>query len=155
MSVLIVACGDTGVTLKAGNILAEMIGDAVVVDGKAKFDLSADTYVLGTNVHFGKFNKRFLKLAKRLSENNSKIYVYISGAEVERSRHYINLARDVIPNAEDIRYVWGELDPRGVSFFKRFAIDSFIDGRRKDGLPKPRLLDKELRALSQSVRENL
>ena len=154
MKIKIIACGDTGVTLKAGERLAKMLDGVEVIDGRSKkFDLDADIYVLGTNVHFGKFNKQFIKLVNKLKD--ARIFVYISGAEVEKNDFYIEKARSLLPDALDIRYVWGELSSAGKPFFKRFAIQSFIDGRKKDGLPKPQILDKELRYLKQSIKDEV
>lgn len=152
MSVLIVACGNTGVTLKAAKILSTMIG-AEAISAKEKI-IEADTYVLGTNVRFGKFNKKFLKLVKKLIKKGKKIYVFICGAEIERSQYYIDKAYDTVPCAEEIKYVWGELNALDASKIDKFFIETFIDGRKKDGLPKPRLLTKEIRALADAIDKN-
>lgn len=151
MKTLIIVCGKTGVTYKAGNMLAKLIGDATVTDGKVKDVDGFDVYVLGTNVRFGKFNKRFLKLLPKMQE--AKLFVYICGAEIEREEYYIDCMRKLAPFAADIAYVWGELDPSKAKFFDKYAIESFIDGRRKDGLPRPRLLEKEIKALANKIRE--
>lgn len=152
MKILIVACGETGVTLKAAQKLALLV-NADVSDGKMK-DLSEyDAIVLGTNVRFGRLNKKFCKYAKKLKISDKKTFVFISGAEIEREEHYIELAREKLPSSIDIRYVWGELNANNVSGFKRYAVESFISGRKKDGLARPRLLDKEIAALSRSINE--
>ena len=59
MKTLILPFGDTGVTRKAGEKLASLLPGAVVYNDKMPVE-GYDNYVLGTNVHFGKFNKKFL-----------------------------------------------------------------------------------------------
>ena len=154
MNIKVIAFGHTGVTLKAGQMLAKNLDGAEIIDGRTKFDLTdADAYVLGTNVHFGKFNKRFIKFIKKIK--GAKVFLYICGAEIERSGYYIDKAREILPDALDIKYVWGELNSNGQPFLRRFAIDSFIDGRKKDGLPRPQIMEKEILSLRQSIKEML
>lgn len=153
MKTLILAFGHTGVTKKAAERLAELIGDAEIVEEIPKEFGGYDNYVFGTNVHFGKLNKRFKKCVKKYDEilRTANTFVYVVGVEVESSEKYIRLAKDVVPFAGDVRYVWGELNMEGATSFQRFFIDCYISGRRGDGLPKPRLLDKEIRYLSESI----
>lgn len=154
MSVLIIACGDLGCTLKAGKKLGDLIGGAAY-DGKEKRDLTGyDDIVLGTNIRFGKFNKRFYKYVRKLEKMDKRVYVYICGAEVEKNDYYIDMMKKEVPFAKDIRFVWGELDSSKAKFFKKYAIESFIMGRKKDGLAKPRILDKEIREIANSIRGN-
>ena len=156
MKTLILAFGNTGVTRKAAERLAELLGGADIAEKPPKDLGGYDHYVIGTNVRFGKLNKRFRKFAKkkRAFLEELPVYLYVVGVEIERSEKYIELARRAIPSAREIRYVWGELNTEDVSSFERFFIKCYIDGRNDDHLPKPRLLDKELRALSESVKEN-
>lgn len=157
MRVLIVACGHTGVTLKVANKMAKMLsGVAVdVIDGKSKQDVSGyDVYVLGSNVHFGKLNKNFVK---RLSEvtfvaPKAELYGYICGAEIEKSDLMIKKMSELASFAL-VRHVWGELNSSGTRFFRKFAIESFKKGRKDDGLPEPRILDKELKAIARAILE--
>ena len=153
MKTLILAFGHTGVTKKAAEKLAELIGNAEIAEEIPKELGGYDNYVLGTNVHFGRLNKRFKKCVKNHAEvlRAANTFVYVVGVEVESSEKYINLAKDVVPFARDVRYVWGELNMEGATHFQRFFIDCYISGRRSDGLPKPRLLDKEIRYLSESI----
>lgn len=151
MSVLIIACGDLGCTLKVGKRLEELVGGKTI-DGKESRDLSDfDDIVLGTNIRFGKFNKRFYKYVRKLKKTDKRVYIYICGAEIEKSEQYIEYMRQEVPFAKDVRFVWGELDSSKAKFFKKYAIESFIMGRKKDGLTKPRLLDKEIRELATSI----
>lgn len=153
MSVLIIACGDFGCTLKAGIKLGELVG-GVTIDGKESRDLSEfDDIVLGTNIRFGKFNKRFYKYLRKLKKSDKRVYIYICGAEIEKDKQFIEYMKEEAPFAKDVRFVWGELDPSKAKFFKKYAIESFIMGRKKDGLTKPRLLDKEIRELAKNIAE--
>ncbi len=150
MKIAIIPFGNLGCTSKAAEILRKEIENSEISD------TLGDISILGTNVRFGKFNKRFLKFVKKniaKSGSDSKIFVYIVGAEIERADHYIDEMRKLLPTAVAIRYVWGTLETEGASRMEKFAIESFTDGRRKDGLPKPRLLEKELRALASEVAE--
>ncbi len=152
MSVLIIACGDLGCTLKAGKKLGELIG-GLAIDGKEKRDLAEyDDIVLGTNIRFGKFNKRFYRYLRYLKKTDKRVYIYICGAEVEKKEQYIEQMKEEAPFAKEIRFVWGELDSSKAKFFKKYAIESFIMGRKNDGLSKPRILDKELRELANAIR---
>lgn len=157
MNVLIVACGDTGVTLKVATKLKQQLtGLSVdVVDGKDKIELAGyDEYVLGTNVHFGKFNKRFYKALKSLRKIAKRPYVYICGAEIEKKDKFENAMAKEVPEAKCARFVWGELHSDVARGFKKFAIESFYRGRKDDGLPIPKLLDKEIKALSRQILES-
>ncbi len=152
MSVLIIACGDLGCTLKVGKKLGELIGGEII-DGKEKRDLTEyNDIVLGTNIRFGKFNKRFYKYLRNLEKTDKRVYIYICGAEAEKKEQYINQMKEEAPFAKEIRFVWGELDASKAKFFKKYAIESFIMGRKKDGLSKPRILDKEIRELANLIR---
>lgn len=157
MNILIVACGDTGVTLKVAAKLKQLLVGASVdiVDGKDKLNLSGyDEYVLGTNIHFGKFNKRFYKALKVLRKSGKSPYVYISGAEIEKKESYEKSMTKEAPEAKCVRFVWGELHSDAVRGFKKFAIESFFKGRKDDGLPIPKLLDKEIKALARQIIES-
>lgn len=155
MSIIIIACGKTGVTLKAAKKLGELIGGEVEVTENAKIDLSSyDTVVLGTNVRYGKFDKRFNRLARSLKKSNKKVFAFICGAEIEKEKQHLSLARETLPFAKEIVHVWGEINLEGKSAVTKFILESFLDGRKKDGLPKPRLLDKQIVALAKSITEN-
>ena len=153
MKTLILVFGHTGVTKKAAEKLADLLENAEIAE-QIPEDLGGyDNYVLGTNVHFGKLNKRFKKCVKKYGDifRSANTFVYVVGVEVESSDKYIRLAKCVVPFAWDIRYVWGELNLQGATSFQRFFIGAYISGRKGDGLPKPRLLDKEIRSLSESI----
>ena len=155
MRTLILVFGHTGVTRKAAERLAEFLEDAEIMEGiPDELPSGFDNYVLGTNVHFGKLNKHFKKCVKKYGEifRFVNTYVYIVGVEVENSDKYIRLAKKVAPFAQDIRYVWGELNVEGTTKFQRFFIEAYISGRKGDNLPKPRLLDKEIRKLSENIK---
>lgn len=152
-NILIVACGEFGATLKAGRKLGELVSGAVI-EGKEKRDIKEyDIIVLGTNIRFNKFNKRFFKWLKAVKKADKPLYIYICGAEIEAQESHIQRMREEAPFAKDIRYVWGELDASKAKRFKKYAIESFIEGRKKDGLSKPRILDKEIRELAASIKE--
>lgn len=158
MKVLIIACGETGVTLKAAKKIKEALNDDVdVVDGKEVTTLANyDAYVLGTNVRFSKLNKRFIKLAKEAEKLGCDVkrYVYVCGAEIEKKDDMKAAAKKAAPWADEVFYVWGELHTDGLRFFKKYAVESFIQGRKKDGLPSPRILDKEIRALARRIKDD-
>lgn len=152
MKILIIACGDLGTTYKAGEKLRELIGGDLG-DGKMKYDLGDyDAVVMGTNVRFGKFNKRFYKNLKKIKKADKDLYIYICGAEAEKSEHYVDAMRKEAPLAKDIGYFWGELDASRAKRMEKYAIESFITGRKKDGLAKPRLLDKKIRAFASVIK---
>ena len=154
MKTLILVFGHTGVTKKAAERLAELIENAEIMEGIPKeLPDGYDNYVLGTNVHFGKLNKHFKKCVKKYGDvfYSANTYVYVVGVEVERSEKYIRLAKKTVPFASDVRYVWGGLNPEGATKFQRFFIEAYISGRRGDKLPQPRLLDKEIRKLSEKI----
>ena len=151
---MILTFGHTGVTRKAAERLAELLKNAEIMEGiPEEFPSGFDSYVLGTNVHFGRLNKQFKKCVKQYGEvfQLSNTFVYVVGVEVEKSEKYIRLAKKVVPYAWDVRYVWGELNAEGATSFQRFFIEAYRSGREGDGLPKPRLLDKEIRMLSESI----
>lgn len=153
---LIIPFGDLGVTQKAAEKLSAFLGEgnAEIAKTPPKELLGYHNYVLGMNVRFGKLNKRFRKYVKRNLEALERlpVYLFVVGVEIENSKKYISLAKKALPSAREIRYVWGELNLEGASAFERFFIKCYIDGRRGDKLPKPRLLDKEIRGLADLIR---
>lgn len=152
MKIAIISCGKIGATAKAAGRLKEfLVGHEVdIFDGKEAAQVSGyDSYVLGTNIRFGKFSKSFRKAAKRL--RGQRLYIYISGADIEKASLHIDKMRSTVPEARSIRHVWGELNIEGTRGFTKFAIQSTIDGRQKDKLPSARILDKELRALAAEI----
>lgn len=149
MTIKIVPFGDMGSTEKAAEILAENIEGAVIC-GSLGEATDSDILVVGVNIHFGKFNKRFVKEFKKIGIT-SPVYIYLVGAQIEKQEEMTDKMRALIPDALGIKYVWGELKTEGARGLKKFAIQSFIDGRRKDGLPKPKLLDKVIKAFAHDI----
>ncbi|MBR2970302.1 MAG: hypothetical protein IKC48_00690 [Clostridia bacterium] len=78
----------------------------------------------------------------------------MSGVDVEKASIHIDNMKSVVPEARSIRHVWGELNIEGTRGFTKFAIQSAIEGRQKDKLPSPRILDKELRSLVADIEKN-
>ncbi|MBE5730439.1 MAG: hypothetical protein E7350_00625 [Clostridiales bacterium] len=155
MKIAIISCGRLGATAKAAGRLKEfLVGHEVdIFDGKDAASVCGyDVYVLGTNIRFGKFSKSFRKAAKRL--RGQALYVYISGADIEKARMHIENMKSAVPEARSVRHVWGELNVEGTRGFTKFAIQSTIEGRHKDKLPPARILDKELRALAADIEKN-
>ena len=150
MRILILYSGQLGTTKRVAEQLAEEVG-ADVASTEKKYDVSEyDIVVLGTNIRMGRFNRRFLKALKRTK--GKQRFIYIVGAEIERKDYFI--ARAAL-DAEDakIRYVWGELNSEGTKGFTKFALESFVEGRRKDNLPVPRLLQREIIALISDIKD--
>ena len=72
MRTLILSFGHTGVTRKAAERLAELIENAEIMDGiPEELPSGFDSYVLGTNVHFGRLNKQFKKCGLTSGVNSS------------------------------------------------------------------------------------
>ncbi len=153
VSTMIYAFTDTGTTKKAAEMLKDLLGgDALVEENPSRILEGFSSYVLGTNVHFGRLNRRFRRFLKRWDETlrGANVCIFLVGARSEESEKYLALARKLAPYAAEIRFVWGELNRTG-NAFQRFFIDCLIEGRRDDKLPRPRLLEKELRALAETV----
>ncbi len=150
----IYAFSDTGTVVKAAKMLQECLGNARIEENPKQIEREAPVYVLGTNVHFGKPNKRFRRFLKREEETlkRAHVFIYVSAARNEVQTEYLERVRALAPYAEGVVFVWGELNLTG-SRLQKFFINCLIEGRRDDRLPKPRLLEKELRALGERVKD--
>ena len=142
---VVLAFGEETTSKVAATIASKLDADLIVNE---KMLDGATVVVAGTHVRMGKFNKRYIRFVKKYAAK-VRIYTFIVGAEIEKKQKYVDLAGRL--SGGKVWYVWGELNANKAKGLKKFALQAFIDGRRQDGLPTPRLLDKEIAALCREV----
>lgn len=135
-------------TAKVAAKIANEVGAKVCKSAKELTDEAI--VVVGTHIRMGKFDNKFVRFAKKYS-GKVKIFTFLVGAAIESKQKFIEKAQSL--TGDRVWYVWGELNVASAKGLKRFALQAFADGRRQDGLPAPRLLEKEINALCRAVCE--
>lgn len=115
-----------------------------------------DNFVLGTNVRYGRLNKRFFKCVKKMKKyvtDKQNYFVYICGIQVEKAQEYIAKAKKAINTICDYYFVGGELKAEEAKGFAKFVINSIIAGFTKDNKELPALIDENINKLIDSIND--
>ncbi len=115
-----------------------------------------DNFVLGTNVRYGKLNKRFVRCVKKMKKYvlpTQNYFVYICGIQFEKAQNYIKKAKKLINNGCEYYFVGGELKTDGSKGLHKILIQSIISDYNKNQKKLPTLIDDNINKLINSINE--
>lgn len=133
MKTAIIFSGNTGTTELVATMLSKKLNHSFeIFDTSKRFFIDFDefdNFVLGTNVRYGKLNKRFKRLftkMKQYTTDSQNYFVYICGAEKSRAEDYIASAREIIDVVCDYYFVGGEIRISELKGMSRVLANSYF-----------------------------
>lgn len=158
MKTAIIFCGNTGTCEVIANMISKKLNHNFdIFDTSKRFYIDFDEYdnfVLGTNVKFGKLNKRFYRLLNKMKEytvNSQNYFVYICGADKDCAEEYIAKAREVIDVTCDYYFVGGEIKLSNLKGFNKLIAKSYLKQYNLKHQESPQIIFENIDKLVESL----
>ena len=160
MRTAIIFSGNTGTCELVANMISKKLNHGYeIFDTSKRFYIDFDefdNFVLGTNVRYGRLNKRFKRLytkMKTYTTDKQNYFVYICGAEKSRAEDYIASARDVIDTVCDYYFVGGEIKTNELKGMAKLLAKSYQKTYNAKYENSPEILYENIDKLTDSINE--
>lgn len=161
MKTAIIFSGNISTTKKIAEIIKSKVNhDVDIFDTSKRFYIDFeeyDNFVLGTNVRYGKLNKRFIRAVikmKKYVNENQKYFVYITGADITRAEEYIRYAKLIVErNPVNYYFVGGLFPDTKIGKFTNFILKKFKEDLRLRHMELPTLIENNINMLVSTLNE--
>ena len=159
MKTAIIFSGNISTTKKIADIIKSKVNHQVdIFDTSKRFyiDFSEyDNFVLGTNVRYGKLNKRFIRTIKKMKSyvtDKKNYFVYIKEEYKTSADEYIQYAKLIVDRKPTDYYFVGGLFPETkIGGFTKFLLNRVIKDFKDHNMALPTLINDNIDKLSYSL----
>lgn len=160
MRTAIIFSGNTGTTELVANMLSKKLNHGYdIFDTSKRFFIDFDEYdnfVLGTNIRYGKLNKRFKRLytkMKQYTTDKQNYFVYICGAEKSKAEEYIADARSIVDTICDYYFVGGEVKIKEIKGIAKVLANSYMKAYKAKYENNPEIIYENIDKLADCLND--